>query len=118
MHFDEIWDLCGSDFRLNGMPPSTDERRELQQLQAEYRHAWRRFCLDVRRWQALMSDHVRDEIRLKAAENTVSEAELLYRQRRNALAEHLLWHLSAKLGDQYRYIEPASVQPRLHTCAE
>ena len=60
------------------MPCSTEqERLQFHQLEAEYRNAWRGFCLEVCYWQALTSDVACDEARIKLAEKMMDEAELI-----------------------------------------
>lgn len=69
---------------------TTQERAEVQHLDASYREAWAHLLLRVNCWQSLEGDPNTDGTAVQKARDAAERAEALYRQSRNALAEYLL----------------------------
>jgi hypothetical protein len=69
---------------------TTQEKAELETLDAAYREAWSRLLLQVSYWQSLGPDTNPGSAAVKKAWHEVERAEASNRQSRNRLAEYLL----------------------------
>jgi hypothetical protein len=68
------------------------DEAHLTKLQATYQAAWRRFSVEVRRWQSLQVQVPGNAISIREAKTAANLMEEQYRQARNALAECMLKH--------------------------
>ena len=69
---------------------NTQGEADFVSLRATYQAAWRRFSVEVRRWQSLQAEEQKDATSLREAEAAAQAAEEQYRQARNAFADYLL----------------------------
>lgn len=85
---------------------STQDGTDLTKLQATYQAAWRRFSIEVSRWQSLQAEVQGNVISIREAEMAARLTEEQYRQARNALADYMLEHSSTEslsVPDQSRH---------------